>query len=125
MNEQKNHYCFNILVICLLVLCSCKSIPAVVSDTGTGTDQTRTDIATISSGQTELAVTGEKIAGGVEEVAGGVEEVAGTSNRIEGGLGELESAIISGTDTDRDFAAILRKVRERKYSDAREKAGEN
>jgi len=78
---------------------SCKTIKPVIPDNGNGANTVRTDIETISEGQTELAITGNQI--------------TNTSENIADGLDQLEQAIISGTDADTDFTEILRAVRKR------------
>ena len=86
-------------LIVLMLLNGCRTVPTVVPYTGTGANQVRTDIADLQNGQTETAITGTNIENG--------------SNQIASGLDNIEQAIISGTDADADFEAILRAVRKR------------
>lgn len=104
MYARKTQGIFIVLLICFVFSSfGCRSVPSeIVSDHGTGAATVRTDIAAISEGQAELAVTGEQI--------------AGSGKNLADGLGELEQAIISGTDADKDLEAILRAIRSRPYS---------
>jgi hypothetical protein len=90
------------IILCALFVfnaMSCRSVPSIVPDNGNGANTVRTDIATITEGQTELAVTGNQI--------------TNTSDNLENTVNQLEQSIISGTDADADFAEILRAVRKR------------
>lgn len=86
--------CIMVLTIILCYCCvSCASTSGtMVSGIGNGTDQTRTDIADLGAGQTDLAITGQQLANNLDN---------------------LESAIGSGTEKDAELATILRAIRNR------------
>ncbi len=89
-----------IAVFCGFLFVGCQSVQrAVVPGVGDGVGKTRSDIAELGDGQTELAVTGGRIEGDSAKLAEGVEE--------------LERAIGEGTGSDEDFEAILRAIRSR------------
>jgi len=87
---------FGILFASLFI--GCRTVP-VIPDNGNGANTVRTDIETITTGQTELAITGTNL--------------ENSGNQIARGLENIEQSIISGTDADADFTAILRAVRKR------------
>ena len=87
------------LMVCSMFIINCKSQPSIIPDTGTGAEAVRDDLADLTSGQTELAVTGTKIEDG--------------SATVESGLGDLEQSIIIGTASNGSFEEIIREVRKR------------
>jgi hypothetical protein len=92
-----------LVILCvffIFIINSCKTAPGtVVPDNGDGAVQVGSNIATVTEGQTDLAVTGTNI----ENIGDG----------ITSGIENIESAIITGEDGYKDLAAILRAIRAR------------
>lgn len=100
--EMRKHHAFKIILgfLCGLFLVGCKSVQrTVVPGVGDGVAETREHIAELGDGQTELAVTGERIESQSAELAAGIED--------------LERAIDEGTGNDEEFEDILRTIRSR------------
>jgi len=101
-NTQKS------ILVCLFfgsvyVFSGCQSVPRNISGDGAGAVETRNNIDDIRNGQTELAITGERIENGSDRLADGLKELDGT---IEKGQGDID-----------EFKAILREIRSRKTKD--------
>ena len=98
-NRRKKRITHFIGLLIVLLIVSCKTTSTIVPDNGNGAGEVRDDLAIITSGQTELAITGT--------------EIAGASTDIENSVNDLADAITSGTNTDGSFEEIIRAVRKR------------
>jgi len=103
MNEiTKRRESYFFIILCCLFnfgFVNCRTVPRVIPDNGTGATATRENLDTITSGQTELAITGT--------------EIKNTSEQINNGVGELERSIIGTEVTGSSFEEIIREVRKR------------
>ena len=99
MNGYKKSIPVFMLFLFVYVFSGCKSVSANVSSDSVGTVETRNNIAELRNGQTELAVTGERI--------------ENASDRFADGLKELDDAAIKGSGDIEELRAIIRAIRER------------
>jgi len=101
--QGKQGIIFNLIVICTVLLCSgCATRRGVVvSDLGNGTADYRAIQSEIRTGETELAITGQRL-----------------EDHIESGLQSLEQSISGGQGAAEEIGAIIQRVRSREVDPA-------
>lgn len=93
------------MCLCSLLFVGCQTTQrAVVPGIGDGVEQTRSNIADLGEGQTELALTGERIENQSTDIADGIEK--------------LEQSIGNGATNDAELEAVLRTIRDRADSES-------